>query len=605
MSAIRYGKIFTGFFVAAAVFTACGGVDKGRINIVDEDGGSDGSGGTVNPGGGSSGNGGTNSTNGGDGQGEAGEGTVPVLPEPPVVVSISPDVGESEVEPSGTVVIEFSEGLDPSTVLSGDSVIVYDGETPVPGSLHYRGVTVTFTPEERLDLLGEYSVVVTTSITDTGGTPMAEDFSSSFTVRDGVWSESLVVENPTGLLNRTLVSPVIDGAGNVLVVWGQAKDGETVSSVFGRYFIPGGAFGAPFEIDEAAVDCDDISVAMNADGEAIVAWTENHANTEQVWVRRLNQGTPFGAPERIDAAAVTQVVGTVSAVSATGKAHVLWSYTSATTKENILASYAGADEAWLPTPDIIMNNSDQLSPPALAFDNDGNGFVFFAYDTDNTAAQAPKLSARRYLEASGQWGNNTLIDGSDGASLFDPPSAAADEEGGARVVFAVGQDVLAAGFSKAGGFSAAAAIDALNASPESVPKVSSNGAQYLAAWYQSASTTKNAYSALSDGGAFAPSELRSNGDLEVSYYGNAVSGLDSQGNGFVLFEQVNGAGGVDIAFGRLVGINGEWSDGSLVNSVEGNYQDPRIAVAPNGIAVAAWSVGIRLTATSIYVSTFE
>jgi hypothetical protein len=39
--------------------------------------------------------------------------------------------------------------------------------------------------------------------------------------------------------------------------------------------------------------------------------------------------------------------------------------------------------------------------------------------------------------------------------------------------------------------------------------------------------------------------------------------------------------------------------------MEGNYQDPRLSVASNGIAIAAWSLGIRLNATSIYVSTFE
>jgi Bacterial Ig-like domain len=596
--------------MAGSVAVACGGVDDGRINIVDEDGGSDGGGsggnagsaGSKSPGGGTAG---TPPSAGGDGQGMAGTAPVPVLPEPPVVLSVSPDVGQSEVEPTDSIAIEFSEGLDPSTVTS-DSVIIYDGETRIAGTLEYSGVTAEFTPERRLDLLGEYDIVVTTDITDAAGTPMAEDFSSSFTVRDGVWSKQLLVENATGTLNRRLVSPAIDGDGNVLVVWGQSKAGENFSSVFGRYFSPGEGFGEPFEIDQAQVACDDLSVGMNAEGEAVVAWTESHAGAEQVWARRLSQGELGPAPVRVDAVAANQISATVSAVSATGEAHILWSFNdSGVTKENILANRAPADGAFLPTPDIIYNYGDALSEPGVAFDSDGNGFVFFAFDADNTSATAGKLYSRRYLAASGQWGNGSPIDGSEGIDLYNPPAAVTDEEGGARAVFAGGEDVKVVTFSKAGGFGVAAPIDALNVSPSSVPKLASNGSQFLACWYQSASSTKNAYSALSDGGDFAAPELRSNGDLQVSYYGNAVCGLDRQSNGLVLFEQVNAAGTVDLAFGRLVGINGEWSDGSLINSLEGNYQDPRIAVAPNGIAVAAWSVGIRLSATSIFVSTFE
>jgi hypothetical protein len=295
----------------------------------------------------------------------------------------------------------------------------------------------------------------------------------------------------------------------------------------------------------------------------------------------------------------------VTAVGADGTAHVLWSFNdSGATKQNLLTSRAEAGQDWT-APDILYNYAAALSEPAIAFDGAGNGFVFFAFDADTTAEPPAQMYARRYLTKSGQWGNGDIITGSEGVDTYDAPSAAATADGSARAVFSVGKDVMAATFSKAGGFEPAQAIDVLDVSPSSLPKISSNGRDFLACWYQSASSTKNAYSSLSEGTGFAAPELRSNGDFQVSYYGNAVSGLDNQGNGFVLFEQVNAASAVDIAFGRLVGIDKSWSDGSLINSMEGNYQDPRLSVASNGIAIAAWSLGIRLNATSIYVSTFE
>ncbi|RYZ02533.1 MAG: hypothetical protein EOO73_31325 [Myxococcales bacterium] len=605
MSAKRYGKVLGALFVAGTVSIACGSVNEGRINIVDEDGGADGNGGTSGTGGKSNGGSSGKSPGIGGDVGEAGEGTVPVLPEPPVVVAISPDTGESEVEPTGTIRIEFSEGLDPATVTS-DSIIIYSGETPVSGALDYSGVTAEFTPDERLDLLGEYDVVVTTSITDASGTAMEEDFSSSFTVRDGVWSEQVQVDGTAGELYGTLVSPVIDGAGNALIVWAEYKDAETFNSVFGRYFSPGVGFGEPFEIDEANVDCNQVSVATNAAGEAVVAWTEKHGTTDQVWVRRLSLGELGSAPVRIDSVAVTQVWQTTSAVSATGEAHVLWSYNDpGVTKQNLLANHVAPGGDWLTTPDVVYNYVETLSPPGVAFDEDGNGFVFFAFDSDGTDETPNQLYARRYLTASAQWGNGIAVEGSDGIDGYHAPSVVTDAKGGARAVFAAGKDVKAVTFSKGGGFSVAKVLDTLETSPQSLPQLSSNGRQFLASWYQSASLNTNAYSALSEGADFAAPELRSSGDFRVGYYGTAVSGMDRQGNALVLFEQGNATDTVDIVFSRLVGINGEWAEGSVVNSAAGEYQDPRIAVAPNGVAVAAWSLGIRLSANAIYVSTFE
>jgi hypothetical protein len=88
--------------------------------------------------------------------------------------------------------------------------------------------------------------------------------------------------------------------------------------VFARTFTPGDGFGEPFEIDQTDVGCEDISVAMNAAGEAIVTWTELRGAAEEVWARRLSAGELAASAERVDALAAN-IDGTVSAVSATGR----------------------------------------------------------------------------------------------------------------------------------------------------------------------------------------------------------------------------------------------------------------------------------------------
>jgi Bacterial Ig-like domain len=598
-------------FVVSSLAIACGSVDQGRVEIVDEEdagagsgaGGKQGAAGTSA--GGSSGSAGSSRGGSDSPGGDGGDGPAPVLPEPPVVVSVTPSDGETAAEPTDSIRIEFSEQLDPSTV-TNETVRIMDGDVSIPGSVSLSGVTVEFTPDARLDLLGSYEVIVGTEVTDSQGTALSEQFTATFSVRDGSWQEELVVQNTAGALSRRLVSPVIDAAGNALIVWAQAKNGESVASVFGRSFSPGNGWGEAFELDQASVACDDVSVAMNHAGEAVVAWTQKAGASEEVWTRRISQGELASAAARVDAGLNTGVTETQSAVSATGRAHVFWSVndTGGGTKRNVLASNAPLGEEWLAPPAVLYNAADSLSSPGVAFDDDGNGFMFVAFDysSDSNPAQ---LYARRFLESSRQWGNGAVIADSDDVGLFDPPSVVTDSRGGARAVFAVGADVKLVTFSKAAGFSAAIVIDTLDSNPSSIPKLSSNGEHFLATWYQSASLTTNAYSAFSDGDAFAEPELRSNGDYRVGYYGNPVSGLDRHGNALVLFEQGNAADTVDIVFDRLTSSAGEWSDGSLVNSLDSAYQDPRIAVASNGVAVAAWSQGIRLTANSIFVSTFE
>jgi hypothetical protein len=583
--------------LGTALAVACGGPDDGRINIVDADGGTSGSGAS----GGSSGSGNAGeSSQGGDGAG--GDGEVPVLPTPPEVVSVTPSADDL-AEPTDSIEIEFSEGLDPETV-TPESIQLLDGEVAVSGTVEYSGVTAVFTPDVRLDLLGSYTLEVTTDITDSDGTAMEEPYSTTVEVRDGVWSEEMVIENATGDLYKQLVSPVIDGYGNALVVWGQAKpeDPTAVTNVWGRFYRPGEGWGDAFEIDQSDGNCTNLSVAMNAQGDAIVAWNQVEEGVNEVAARRYIGGDWEADAARVDSDTPTNAFGVTTAVSPTGEAHVVWNFDDGT-YWNIKGSHATPDGDWS-APDQIGLNTD-LAKPSIAFDPDGNGFAFFVSDDGNNPSV---VYAVRYIASSEAWENNgDSIVGSDNAS-FQEVSAVADDNGGAHALFihyasmTMKYDVMDVHFSKAAGFSSAEAIDTLDPTPSSIPRVSSNGNKRLAGWMQYASNTENTYSALSDGEAYSPQELRSDGDYDANY-GDASSGVDRRGNAALLFAQLNGDDNVDIRFARLA--NGEWADAVKINQTDAVYQDARVAVAANGMAVAAWSIGIRQSAESILMATFE
>jgi hypothetical protein len=585
--------------LGAAVAVACGGPNDGYINIVDdESGGSGNSGATGGSGNGEAGE----SSQGGDGAG--GDGDVPVLPTPPEVVSVTPS-GDELAEPAGSIEIEFSEGLDPETVTL-ESIQLLDGEVAVSGTLEYSGVTAVFTPDVRLDLLGAYTVSVSTDITDIGGTAMEDPYETDVQVRDGVWGEEMVVENATGTLHPQLVSPVIDGYGNALVVWGQAApdDPTGLTSVWGRFYRPGEGWGDAFEIDQTDGGCDNLSVAMNADGDAVVAWNQTVEGAYGVAARRYIAGAWEDFAVRVDAldTAVNAFIVT-TAVSPTGEAHVFWNYNDGT--DAYLKTTHAAPEADWSQPEPIGFN-DRVAQPGVAFDPDGNGFAFFVTDSDSTGVKA-SLYAIRYIASSEAWGSGQSIVDSSEAS-FQEVSVVADDDGGAYALFeryddqALTWDVMSTTFTKAAGFSDAIAIDILDSGPSSIPRLSSNGRVRVASWSQSASLTENAYSALGDGGAYAEQELRSDGDFDGEY-GDVVAGVDRRGNALLLFAQQSPEMSDDILFSRFAA--GEWTEAMKVNSELAQYQDARVAVAANGMAVAVWSIGIRQVANSILVSVFE
>jgi hypothetical protein len=605
MKARRIRSFASFFSLGVAVAVACGAPNDGHVNIVDEESG--GSGGSRSAGA-SAGSNGKSGGSGLGGDGFAGEGSIPVSPDPPVVVSVTPS-GDDLAEPTGVIEIEFSEGLDPDTVTL-DNIKLLDGEVAVPGTLDYSGVTVTFTPDERLDLLGTYTVKVTTDITDAQGTAMEDPYETTVRVRDGVWSEELVVENEDGNLLSSLTSPVIDARGNALVVWSQGKSSApNVHSVWGRFFHPGEGWSDSFEIDETDSDCTGVSVAMNANGDAVVAWQQYENSEPQVMARRYVDGK-WDTAERLDVVPVPPSNGydVTTAMSPTGEAHVFWIFNDGM-YVNLHGSHAAGDEPWSKLEPIAARY--QLSRPAVAFDPSGNGFVFFVARTSQSGGET-YLYGFRYIRSKKEWDyyNDPIANSHE--ALLDDISAVANDKGGAHVLFvrrnagmSTTYDVAEAHFTKAEGFSSATAIDNLDTMPASVPFLATNGRARIAAWSQYASSTENAYSALSDGDGYLTQELRSDGDYSVEY-GDVVAGLDRRGNGLILFAQVapgNDYKDVRILFARLAG--GEWSEAVKINQEVAQYQDARVAVAANGVAVAAWSVGVRQTATSLRVAAFE
>jgi hypothetical protein len=122
----------------------------------------------------------------------------------PTVMSTNPLDGAIDFPLNRNLVVEFSEGLAPSSVNSS-SFIVTDGITSVAGAVVYAGTSVTFNPTNDLAANTLYTATLTTDITDlaTPANPLATDYVWSFT------TDAVVAAGPAPVNLRTAGNFVI------------------------------------------------------------------------------------------------------------------------------------------------------------------------------------------------------------------------------------------------------------------------------------------------------------------------------------------------------------------------------------------------------------
>ncbi|MBN1495542.1 MAG: Ig-like domain-containing protein [Spirochaetes bacterium] len=96
---------------------------------------------------------------------------------PPTVSAVSPQSGVTDVAPTSSVSVAFSEAINPST-LNETSFTISTGGTAVVGTVSNGS---TFAPSSPLEPGTTYTATITTAVTDLAGNHLAADYTWSFT----------------------------------------------------------------------------------------------------------------------------------------------------------------------------------------------------------------------------------------------------------------------------------------------------------------------------------------------------------------------------------------------------------------------------------------
>jgi hypothetical protein len=144
----------------------------------------------------------------------------------PWVVSTTPLDDAIDVPLNTPITATFSELMDPLTI-SDLTFTVYDGATPVLGSVMYAGLTATFTPDLSLDASTLYTAMITNAVTDLEGNAMVADHVWSFT------TEEVVDASPPQVISTTPMDGEIDVSTDTLVTatFSEAMDPLTISEL--------------------------------------------------------------------------------------------------------------------------------------------------------------------------------------------------------------------------------------------------------------------------------------------------------------------------------------------------------------------------------------
>lgn len=355
---------------------------------------------------------------------------------------------------------------------------------------------------------------------------------------------------------------------------------------------------------------------MNASGSLIVGWIEydSTATTQPYSIQsRRNIGNTWDAAStRVDILSTSTLTvnpeNVSVAINANGHAHVAWDaydYNSTTTPAvndyGAFTRHADEKGTWdaAVTSLTYLQVGSGVSGPALSFDAAGNGFAAYQFTTNASPAKTNTLVSR-YLATTNKWGPSALS--STPADGYSVPVGVATNPAGDAILSYVratavdanntNYELMGAFYSKVWATPAviSSATTAISSTKWLVASTRWTGASFLVAWAQSGGSITN---------IFANQYKTAWGTATVISDGNHSSNLpwltaDSRGNALAVWYQQSDTAPTaslapfDIVSARLTGATDKWSGVSHASSAVAGYRYAQAVTLGDGTALAGW-----------------
>jgi len=518
----------------------------------------------------------------------------------PTISSTTPEASATLVARNSIITAVFDEDIFAQTVDSSSFTLAKSSS--VDGMVTFDGVTnvATFSPSSELAILANYTVTLSTAITDLSGNALTTDYNWSFTTAEGAWGTAAVVEtdNATG---HSAFSPQIgfDASGNAIAVWAQGNG--TVNRIWAnRYDASIGSWSTPELIEtNIATGHNAVSPKIGVDdsGNAIAIWIHNDGMLDRIWASRYDVTTGlWSAESMIDADNGDTAFDPQIALDASGNAIVVWDQS-----ESIWANrYDVITGLWSTAAEIETDNTAGHSAYSsqIRFDAIGNAIAVWAqYD-----GVVDSIWANRYDATAGLWGTEVLIETDNTAGhSASVPQIALDASGNAIAVWEQSDGSVVSIWANrydttTGLWSTAELIETDNAAGHngSVPQIALDASgNAIAVWEQSNGSVDSIWANRYDTTTGLWSEATViETDNDTGHNGSEPQiALDASGNAIAVWRQSNGSV-VSIWANRYDTTTGLWSEATVIetdNDTGHNGSEPQIALDASGNAIAVWS----------------
>lgn len=300
------------------------------------------------------------------------------------IESVSRHPGQAWTEP--VEVTEFEQGANSDAWLAVDwegstTVVWRQGETIMSSFRVFANAwgepvplspDESFTPQTAMDARGDATAVWMHYV---GGKPVVE---SAYRPEQGEWEDPTVVSEPGEAGGNPHVA--IDGDGDSLVAWRGEDEGQEF--VRAAYRPAGGSWGAPVNVSTAGEHVVGLRAAVDPEGNAIIAWTgsfNNEGEYDTLHTSYKPAGEEWEEPVDLSEAGANGYVNDI-VFDQSGNAAVLWIRWDGITW-SIHAAYRPKGEEW-EEPAQLSEEGRDSSDAVVVLDAPGSAT---AADGDATA----------------------------------------------------------------------------------------------------------------------------------------------------------------------------------------------------------------------------
>jgi len=366
-------------------------------------------------------------------------------------------------------------------------------------------------------------------------------YASHYTAATGWGSPALIENNIKGDAESPKIA--MDDRGNAIAIWEQ-WDGVRKATYVNHYTTSTNTWGGELQINFADGNASYQSIAMDPDGNAIAVWSENTASSPRynIWGSRYTPGGGWETAHLLEHDDTGDAVQPCVAMDANGNAIIVWSQNDGT-RDNILATHYLQAIGWAANPQLIEHKNAGLADSShVAFDGDGNAIAVWRQHNGTRFV----IRSNRYIPGTG-WEAASRVISTDDTGHASSPHIAMDSNDHGIAVWAqsensgFGNNIRSNRYVAGSGWGTAQLIehdDAGSAGEVQIAMAGSGSA--VTVWQQSDGTVDNILSshyALNTG--WENTQLLEKDNTGQAWYPQV--GMDSSGNAMAVWEQWDGA----------------------------------------------------------------